>query len=149
MATAFESAFDSGMEACCIIGTDSPDLPAEYIGKAFDHLDNDEVDVVFGPAEDGGYYLLGLKRCWPGLFQDIPWSTEAVLETSIKRAGKLGLRTILLPIWYDLDEMKDLRRLLDSPEAAAPRTREAAHRLLQGRTGLEPPVTIKNQESTP
>ena len=149
MAAAFESAFASGMEACCIIGTDSPDLPVEYISKAFDHLDNDEVDAVFGPAEDGGYYLLGLKQWWPGLFQNIPWSTEVVLESSLKRAGELGLRTALLPIWYDLDEMKDLRRLLDSPKASAPRTREAAHKLLQGRTGLEPPITPKNQESTP
>lgn len=133
MAAAFESAFKSGIEACCIIGSDSPDLPAEYIRQAFDHLEHDEADAVFGPAEDGGYYLLGLRRSWQGLFKDIPWSTAAVLESSLERAEELGLRTTLLPTWYDLDELKDLLRLLDSPEASAPRTREVAHKLTQGR----------------
>jgi len=129
MAAALETAFSSGVEACCIIGSDSPDLPVEYIRQAFDHLEQDEADVVFGPAEDGGYYLLGLWRSWPGHFRDIPWSTTTVLESSLKRAGELGLRTTLLPTWYDLDELKDLLRLLDSPATSAPRTRKLARRL--------------------
>jgi len=133
MAAAFETAFSSGVEACCIIGSDSPDLPAEYIRQAFDLLEHDETDTVFGPAEDGGYYLLGLRRNWLGFFQNIPWSTTAVLEASLKRAGELGLRITLLPTWYDLDELKDLLRLLESPETSAPRTREVAHKLMQDR----------------
>lgn len=133
MAAAFESAFESGIDTCCIIGSDSPDLPVEYIRKAFEHLENDKVDAVFGPAEDGGYYLLGLRHSWPGLFMDIPWSTGVVLDSSIKRAGELGLRTALLPQWYDLDELRDLSRLLESPEASAPHTMKIARKLMNSR----------------
>lgn len=142
MAAAFESAFKSGIEACCIIGSDSPNLPAEFIIQAFVHLEHDKVDAVFGPAEDGGYYLLGLRRSWPGLFRNIPWSTATVLETSLKQAEALGLRTTCLPTWYDLDELKDLLRLLDSPGASAPRTREAACKLMHGRQKDKPHLNL-------
>lgn len=133
MAEAFETAFKNGIEACCIIGSDSPDLPAEYIRQAFEWLEQNRADVVFGPAEDGGYYLLGLRNICQELFRDIPWSTAAVLESSLKQAEKAGLRTALLPTWYDLDELKDLLRLLDSPESPATRTREAGCKLMANR----------------
>ncbi|OGR29505.1 MAG: hypothetical protein A2X83_07985 [Desulfuromonadales bacterium GWD2_54_10] len=138
MAAAFETAFNSGIESCCIIGSDSPDLPADYIRQAFDFLEQGEADAVFGPAEDGGYYLLGLRRCWQGLFRDIPWSTAEVLEASLKRTDQLGLRSALLPAWYDLDDLNDLLRLLGSPEQSAPRTREVACTLMQDRKASQP-----------
>jgi rSAM/selenodomain-associated transferase 1 len=137
MADAFEQAFGSGCTVCCIIGTDSPDLPTEYIRQAFDLLCRDEAEVVFGPARDGGYYLLGLRQSWPGLFEDIAWGTPEVLAISVARARGLGLRTSLLPLWYDIDTLDDLSRLLDSPGSNAPRTREAAERLLS--KGQQPP----------
>lgn len=146
MAAALETAFSNGVEACCIIGSDSPDLPVEYIRQTFDHLEQDEADVVFGPAEDGGYYLLGLRRNWPWFFRDIPWSTTAVLKSSLKRAEELGLRTTLLPAWYDLDELKDLLRLLGSHGTSAPRTRELAHRLCRA---CKDRASNLNKESTP
>ncbi len=132
MANAFDHAFGSGCRICCIIGSDSPDLPPEYIRQAFELLEHDACDTVFGPAEDGGYYLLGLRRTWPELFDGIAWGTPQVLAASLERAHGLGLRTSLLPPWYDIDTQTDLARLLDSPGAAAPRTREAAARLLDG-----------------
>ena len=131
MANAFESAFKSGSDVCCIIGTDSPDLPPEYISRAFDLLCQGEADVVFGPAEDGGYYLLGMGRTWAGLFRDIPWGTPQVLAASLERARHLGLRIALLPQSYDIDTLSDLLRLLDSPGIRAARTREAAHGVLK------------------
>lgn len=131
MANAFELAFEHGCTACCIIGTDAPDLPTGYIRQAFDLLGRNEAEAVFGPAEDGGYYLLGLRQAQSGLFEDIAWGTSQVLTASMERARELGLRTALLPLWYDIDTEDDLSRLLDSPGMNAPRTREAAARLLK------------------
>lgn len=129
MANAFETAFRNGIRSCCIIGSDSPDLLPHYIHQAFQELELDRSDVVFGPAEDGGYYLLGMGRFWRRLFEDVSWSGPQVLETSLERARELGLRTFLLPAWYDLDRMVDLGRLAASTGQAAPRTRAALRRV--------------------
>lgn len=131
MADAFGRAFGLGCEVCCIIGSDSPDLPLEYIRQAFELLERDRSDAVFGPADDGGYYLLGLRRTWTELFEDIAWGTPQVLAASLELAHGLGLRTELLPSWYDIDTLDDLARLLDSPGTSAPRTRGAAAGLLK------------------
>ncbi|HEX9079949.1 MAG TPA: TIGR04282 family arsenosugar biosynthesis glycosyltransferase [Desulfuromonadaceae bacterium] len=130
MANAFGRTFGRGFDACCIIGSDSPDLPPAYIRRAFELLERGAGDAVFGPADDGGYYLIGLRRPCPGLLEEIAWGTSEVLEASLERARGLGLRTSLLEPWYDIDTMGDLRRLLDSPGSSAPRTRRAAARLL-------------------
>ncbi|MBX3440902.1 MAG: TIGR04282 family arsenosugar biosynthesis glycosyltransferase [Planctomyces sp.] len=106
-----------------VIGTDSPNLPLAMLSQAFDELA--KVDVVLSPAADGGYVLVGLRRPAPSLFRDIPWSTSTVCEASIDRTRALGLRLGLLPDWYDVDSVPDLRRLwIDlqgSAEAARPR----------------------------
>ena len=149
MAHAFELAFESGCTACCIIGTDSPDLPAEYIRQAFELLEGGGTDVVFGPARDGGYYLLGLRRAWPELFENIAWGTPQVLTTSVARARELGVRTAFLPQWYDIDTQADLSRLLDSPGMNAPRTREAAARLPKGGQTPNPSPDNPLQENHP
>ncbi len=131
MGDAFRHAFQSGFDTCCIIGTDSPDLPPEYIAEAFDQLESSKADAVFGPAEDGGYYLLGLRQNRQELFTDIAWSTPEVLEASLTRANELGLRTSLLPSWYDIDTLQDLLRLIASPSKSALRTRNLADRLMK------------------
>jgi len=131
MFDAFTRAFQGGLKTCCIIGTDSPDLPQRYIGKAFELLDRGDIDVVFGPAEDGGYYLLGLKQACNGFFELIPWGTPRVLDDSLERARHLGLRTALLPKWYDIDTQEDLLCLVASSDDSAPCTRDAIRRLLQ------------------
>ncbi len=69
-------------------------------------------DVVFGPSEDGGYYLVGLEKLYPQLFKDIAWSTPEVLPQSLAKAGAQDLRVALLPEWYDVDTEAGLRRLL-------------------------------------
>ena len=131
MAGAFEQAFSNNSNPCCIIGSDSPDLPSNYILQAFALLEDDETDVVFGPAEDGGYYLIGLRENCPGLFNGIPWSTSQVLAKNLAQAKLLGLRTSLLPVWYDIDTFDDLRRFCCSPSTTAIRTRLVAQQLLQ------------------
>jgi rSAM/selenodomain-associated transferase 1 len=122
MADAFRRTFADGSDVCCIIGSDSPDLPQDYVRQAFRMLEQDRADVVFGPSDDGGYYLLGMRRFQPGLFREIAWGGPEVLETSLMRARELELRVELLPAWYDIDTAEDLRRLAQSPAAVGCRT---------------------------
>src|SRR5205807_3834985 len=77
--------------------------------------------LVLGPAEDGGYYLIGLKQPHRRLFEDIAWSTERVLRQTLDRAAELGLQTVTLPSWYDVDDVVSLRRLIG--ELGSPVTR--------------------------
>ena len=106
-----------------VIGTDAPDLPLGFVEDAFLLLQGGS-DVVFGPAEDGGYYLVALSGASGGLFRDIPWSSAQVLAVSQQRANEGSLATALLPTWYDVDNYEDLLRpgLLD-PANGAPLTR--------------------------
>lgn len=69
--------------------------------------------MVVGPASDGGYYLIGLKRPHQHLFTQIAWGTETVARATCERAAEIGLATTLLPEWYDVDDMQTLRWLQD------------------------------------
>ena len=69
--------------------------------------------VVFGPSDDGGYYLIGLKKPHRRLFEQIDWSTERVLNQTIQRANDIELEVKLLPTGYDVDDQAGLRRLCD------------------------------------
>jgi uncharacterized protein len=97
-----------GYQAVCIIDSDTPDLPRSLVNRAFQWLAEDAADAVFGPCEDGGYYLVGLRQEQSALFADIPWSTSQVLPLSLQKASAIGLRTRLLPQWNDLDTVDDL-----------------------------------------
>lgn len=123
MANAFMAAFEEGIEECCIIGSDLPDLPHEYLRQAFQMLENENTDTVLGPCSDGGYYLLGMRRLCSRLFEDVPWSTSQVLKTTLERAREARLSIGMLPEWHDVDTIADLRRLALS-SGDAPRTRE-------------------------
>ncbi len=110
MATAFRIVFAMGHGAAVIIGTDAPDLPSAYIKKAFSRLESGKSRAVFGPCEDGGYYLLGMTRLYRALFRDLPWSSSTVLQESLKRAEEAGIEVSLLPMWHDVDTAADLER---------------------------------------
>ncbi|UFS72467.1 TIGR04282 family arsenosugar biosynthesis glycosyltransferase [Geomonas sp. RF6] len=114
MAAAVESTLALGYGASMVIGTDVPDLPLSYLEEGV-RLLKSGADVVFGPAADGGYYLVGLKRVERAIFQGIRWSTSSVLAESLKRAESAALKAGLLPLWYDVDSYEDLLRpgLLD------------------------------------
>ncbi len=105
----FSTLFSMGYSRVVTIGSDSPDVPLEHIQKAFSMLSTR--DCVIGPAEDGGYYLIGLKYPWKGLFVDIPWSTSRVLETTLQRARYLSVDYTLIDGWYDVDDTTGLLRL--------------------------------------
>jgi len=94
-----------------VMDSDSPTLPVEVLRQAFQALDRPENDVVLGPCEDGGYYLIGLKRPNAALFRGVPMSTPQVAAETLARAREQGLRTVELPRWYDVDVYADLQRL--------------------------------------
>ncbi len=97
--------------AVCAIGSDTPHLPLAFLVEAFSRLASPDADSVWGPADDGGYYLVGMNRMIPELFAGIPWSTPDVLTVSRERAAAVGVRSALLPPWYDIDTPADLTRL--------------------------------------
>ncbi len=119
MASALRQALETGATRVVLIGTDVPTLPASIIRDAFRLLRHS--DVVLGPACDGGYYLIGLSRRVPPIFDEIPWGRSTVLEATLAQINRLGLRCRLLPFWYDVDTMPSLR-LLTAHLAALRRT---------------------------
>ncbi|QXE90398.1 TIGR04282 family arsenosugar biosynthesis glycosyltransferase [Geomonas subterranea] len=120
---AFDELSGRGYGARVVIGTDSPDLPIAFVEEAFRKLEQGG-EAVFGPAEDGGYYLVGVRDGYGTLFQDIPWSSGTVLESSLRQAEASGLTAALLTSWHDVDSWEDLlRSSLLEPSNRAPRTR--------------------------
>jgi rSAM/selenodomain-associated transferase 1 len=112
MSQTFETMFARGYTRGLIVGTDVPSLPLDHYRQALAQLETH--DLVLGPAIDGGYYLIGLKRTVPDLFVGIPWSTERVLGKTQEKASTLGLKTALLPPWRDVDTIEDLQALIES-----------------------------------
>jgi rSAM/selenodomain-associated transferase 1 len=122
---AFSVMFEGGAGYALLSGSDAPTLPTEPLADAFaDEATRSE--ILIGPSEDGGYYVIGMSRLEPRLFRDIPWSTRgAVMETTRLRCREAGHALRELPKWYDVDEPSDVLRLLDELRAhpdRAPRT---------------------------
>jgi rSAM/selenodomain-associated transferase 1 len=108
---AAEDLLAAGYGAVCLVNADSPTLPTALLVDAARTLRKPGDRVVLGPAEDGGYYLIGLKHPHRRLFEAIAWSTELVFGQTLDRAVELGLETVALPRWYDVDDVDSLRRL--------------------------------------
>lgn len=106
MASAFQASFQAGMNSVVLIGTDCPDLNAKLIAQAFQELE--QHDLVLGPAQDGGYYLIGLHRLIPELFTGISWSTAEVLKQTQSIAQNIELAVAYLPLLSDIDRPEDL-----------------------------------------
>jgi rSAM/selenodomain-associated transferase 1 len=127
---AVEDLFKCGFESVCLIDSDSPTVPSENFEQAVELLSMTEDRVVLGPSDDGGYYLIGMKKPHRHLFEQIDWSTERVLNQTMQRASEIGIEVKLLPTGYDVDDDASLRRLcnelLTDPTSAdiAPHTRE-------------------------
>jgi len=95
-----------GATAVCVVGTDIPGLDESTLRQAFDALETH--DVVIGPATDGGYYLIGMTRTRPELFDGIPWSTARVLDLTLERAEAAGLSVARLEPRTDVDTLDDV-----------------------------------------
>jgi len=115
MRSAFEDVFAAGFERVVLIGSDLPTLPPDHITMAMIGLDR--VPIVLGPAEDGGYYLIGLREPHPELFDGIAWGRREVLTQTFACAARVGASVELVPAWHDVDEPADLQRVSSSPRA--------------------------------
>ncbi len=115
MNQALIGAFHRGGKPVFLIGTDCPDLTAHLLQKAMELLEDN--DLVLGPAQDGGYYLIGMKAPQPGLFPpDMPWGTDRVLAETLREAERLGLQVTLLETLRDIDRPEDLSAFAPDPD---------------------------------
>ena len=108
----FQRAFEAGYCRVIVVGSDTLGLAPSILTEAMTALE--QWDTVIGPSEDGGYYLIGTRRFWPFLFEDISWSTDQVLRQTRERMRGRRLTTRVLPVLEDLDEGRQL-----NSEAAA------------------------------
>jgi hypothetical protein len=111
LAGTFAALFAQGYAGALAIDSDTPTLPPGLLQQAVDLIAGPAADVVLGPCEDGGYYLIGLRRLHRQLFEGIAWSTDRVLPETLRRAKGLGLTVASLPTWLDIDTPEDLERL--------------------------------------
>ena len=112
-----------GYAGAIAVGTDTPTLPTAHLVEACEALRSGTADVVLGPSEDGGYYLIGLGAPAPELFVDMPWSAATVYAATLTRARAGGRRIFVLPTWFDVDRAADLVRLSRASERGAYRPR--------------------------
>lgn len=109
MRNAFADAFNNGFKKVILIGSDIINLDSDIINEAIDLLDKSE--IVFGPAKDGGYYLIGMKSMHEELFKDISWSTKEVFIQSLKKCLDLDLKVKIVKELSDLDRVQDFQYL--------------------------------------
>lgn len=108
---AIREIFARGHASAVVLNADSPTLPTALLNMTAEILARPGDRAVLGPSSDGGYYLLGLKAAHQRMFEDIAWSTERVGEQTRARASEIGLDVEVLPLWYDVDDIDDLRLL--------------------------------------
>ena len=111
ISNAFYDAFSQGYRRVMLFSTDLPTLPRRSIYSGYQLLDAFDDAVVIGPTEDGGYYTIGMRMPMPDIFQGINWGRSDVYEQTIKRLCKLDISLYVLPPWYDIDTIADVRRL--------------------------------------
>jgi len=122
MECAFKDSFQEGSTATIIIGSDCPELTAELLRTAFERLTTEP--VVFGPTNDGGYYLIGLSQPVPELFHGISWGTDTVLPESLRALARSRLEAVLLKRLNDIDRPEDLsawRRITEAEDTGVNR----------------------------
>ena len=112
LAEATNQAFASGAARVVVVGTDSPWLAPEEVRQAFTELE--QAELVLGPTDDGGYYLVGLAKPLPALFEDVAWSSPQVYAQTLAHARACGLRVRHLPRGYDIDYLRDVTRFLEA-----------------------------------
>ena len=134
---AFEDLFASAPEGSlvAIVDSDSPMAPLEGAWEAARR--DTTADALFGPCEDGGYFLVAMRRLHAPLFSDIPWSTPAVLETTHRRGQRAGLTLRDLDRGWDVDTRDDVRRLVPALSREPARAPHTARWLAAARPALE------------
>lgn len=108
MLNAFKDTFSKGFDHVVLIGSDLPEISTEIINKAFTELNKNE--IVFGPSEDGGYYLIGMSKLHPCVFTNKPWSTTHLLSETIAELKHKIVDVSLLQTLNDIDTFEDLKQ---------------------------------------
>lgn len=122
MNQAFTALLSQKYRQVILIGTDVPTLPLDHFKHTLSLLDSH--DLVLGPALEGSYYLMGLKRPTPELFTEIPWSTDQVFRRTYEKAAKLGLTAAVLEPWRPVDTLADLHALIESCHAESKKPKQ-------------------------
>lgn len=104
----FREVFKAGYHRAALVGVDIPDLSSTIILKAFALLSLD--DIVYGPAKDGGYYLVGMGKLIKEIFEDVPWSSDQTLNRSVEKARQFGYSVAFTETLSDVDTIDDARR---------------------------------------
>jgi glycosyltransferase A (GT-A) superfamily protein (DUF2064 family) len=110
-----------GYDAALLVGSDIPLLGVDHLIEAIETLQASG-GVVLGPADDGGYYLIGMKQAHAALFEGIAWGSDSVLTDTLRAAERIGVEARLVRSAYDVDTLDDLRRLERDLTAAPPAT---------------------------
>jgi uncharacterized protein len=136
---AIEDLLTMGFASVCLINSDSPTVPASSFQRAIEILCEPNESVVLGPSDDGGYYLIGMKKLYRRLFEQITWSTEKVFAQTLQRASEIQVKVRFLPAAYDVDDRDALERLCrdllgpnKSNASKAPATGEFLQRWMAG-----------------
>lgn len=112
MLHALEEALSAGHPRVVIVGSDAPTLPAGHIAALLES----RADVALGPTDDGGFYAISCRRTHPDMFQDVEWSCPSTMDQTVRAIEACGLTVEIGPRWFDIDELEDLERLLQSPD---------------------------------
>ncbi len=110
MFNAFKFVFGQKTDSVVMIGTDSPTFPGDFIEQTFEFLETN-ADVVLGKSEDGGFYLIGLKKLNREIFENVAWSSPETYEQVFENVKNLNLHLREVPCWYDIDEQPDFEKL--------------------------------------
>lgn len=137
-----------GFESCCLINSDSPTATVDAFREAVAQLQGADNRIVLGPSDDGGYYLIGMRKPHRRLFQEIDWSTERVFAQTVERGSEIGLEVHVLPSCFDVDDRVALQRLCDEllgenlPAAPATKKFLADTIAREGRERIWPVVAV-------
>lgn len=113
----FRHRLREGCQRAVLLGTDSPNVPLAHIDQAFEELHS--ANVVLGPSEDGGYYLVGISGKVPPIFTQVPWSTPDVWQSTVELLQSAKIHFSTLPTWYDVDNSADYERLVSELQRTA------------------------------
>ena len=128
MNAVFEALWSSEYSNIILIGSDLPALPLSFLQKAFELLATPGNRIVLGPSRDGGYYLIGMNQPTPEVFENMTWSHSQVLAQTMERLDAMSVKPELLPTWFDLDTLDDLKELQSNSDVT---TRNAMKQTLK------------------
>jgi rSAM/selenodomain-associated transferase 1 len=148
MRNVFQDLFDANYRGVVLIGSDLPVFSLEFLTRAFALLDESDTDLVLGPNRDGGYYLIGMQRLVPEVFDGVVWGSDSVFEATCNKIEALGLNVSLLPPWVDVDTPADVAALLGHIDQLDPQRQRQTLRWLNdwraGRTPAPPSPMSRN-----